>query len=221
MGVGLAIGATLLGGYLNGRAQQQAAKAQAQQAEANAQIAFDNAEKLEKQAEQQAQNNAINEENKRRRLKVSQGRNIAAIGAAGITASGSAANALADSAFNSEMDLAIERYNGRQKVDNYFQASTDSYNQGNVYKWNADQYRKAGKRAMMNSMLQAGLSLAGSLYSPKSEGKQSSESSGGFVYQSPQNKNYFSPYKGVPIAGNANTYNDYKFTTRWGGRWGY
>lgn len=200
MGVGLAIGATLLGGYLNGRAQQQAAKAQAQQAEANAQIAFDNAEKLEKQAEQQAQNNAINEENKRRRLKVSQGRNIAAIGAAGITASGSAANALADSAFNSEMDLAIERYNGRQKVDNYFQASTDSYNQGNVYKWNAEQYRKAGKRAMMNSMLQSGLSLAGSLYSPKSEGMSGAQSygvdgykwggngSGTFSYKKPNNE---------------------------------
>ena len=47
-------------------------------------------------------------------------------------------------------------------------------NQGDIYKANASQYRKAGKRAMMNSMLQSGMSLASSLYSANSVGKQSS-----------------------------------------------
>lgn len=189
MGVAAVIGATLAGGYLSGRAQQQQANAQAAQYEANARIAYDNAEKLQNQAEQQAQNNAINEENKRRRIRQLQGSNIANVGASGVMASGSVAGALADSAYNSEMDLAIERYNNRRNVDQYFQASTDSVNQGDVYKSNADQYRKAGKRAMMNSMLQSGLSLAGSLYSPKSSAKQAdnnvfgSMNSGGFTYQ--------------------------------------
>lgn len=172
MGVGLAIGATLLGGYLQGRAQRDAYNAQARQAEQNAQIAYNNAQKLQQQGEQQAQNNAINEENKRRRIRQQQAKNITNVGAAGITMSGSALDFMADSAFNAEQELAIERWNGRQKVDNYFQSSTDSKNQGDVYKSNAANYRKAGKKAMMNSMLQSGLSLAANLYSPKSVGAQ-------------------------------------------------
>ena len=172
MGVGVAIGATLLGGYLQGRAQKQAYEAQARQAEQNAQIAYQNAEKLQKQGEQQAQNNAVNEENKRRRLLQRRGQNIANVGASGITMSGSALDFMADSAYNEEMELAIDRWNGRQQVDNYFQSSTDNLNQGDVYKRNARDYRRAGSKAMMNSMLQSGLSLAANLYSPKSVGAQ-------------------------------------------------
>lgn len=170
MGVGVMIGATLLGGYLQGRAAQQQANAQAAQAQANADIAYNNAQKLQEQAETQAQNNAINEENKRRKLLQLQGQQRANIGAAGITASGSALAAMADSQFNQEQELAIERYNGRQKVDNIFQQSTDSVNQGDIYSANARAYKKAGKRAMMNSMLQAGLSVAANLYTAKSIG---------------------------------------------------
>lgn len=178
MGVGVMIGATLLGGYLQGRAARQQANAQAAQAQANADIAYNNAQRLQEQAETQAQNNAINEENKRRRLLQQQGQQRANIGAAGITASGSALAAMADSQFNMEQDLAIERYNGRQKVDNIFQQSTDNVNQGDIYAANAKAYRKAGKRAMMNSMLQAGLSVAANLYSAKSIGALKAGSSG-------------------------------------------
>lgn len=178
MGVGVMIGATLLGGYLQGRAARQQANAQAAQAQANADIAYNNAQRLQEQAETQAQNNAINEENKRRRLLQQQGQQRANIGAAGITASGSALAAMADSQFNMEQDLAIERYNGRQKVDNIFQQSTDSVNQGDIYAANARAYRKAGKRAMMNNMLQAGLSVAANLYSAKSIGALKAGASG-------------------------------------------
>lgn len=178
MGVGVMIGATLLGGYLKGRAARQQANAQAAQAQANADIAYNNAQRLQEQAETQAQNNAINEENKRRRLLQQQGQQRANIGAAGITASGSALAAMADSQFNMEQDLAIERYNGRQKVDNIFQQSTDSVNQGDIYAANARAYRKAGKRAMMNNMLQAGLSVAANLYSAKSIGALKAGASG-------------------------------------------
>ena len=178
MGVGVMIGATLLGGYLQGRAARQQANAQAAQAQANADIAYNNAQRLQEQAETQAQNNAINEENKRRRLLQQQGQQRANIGAAGITASGSALAAMADSQFNMEQDLAIERYNGRQKVDNIFQQSTDSVNQGDIYATNARAYRKAGKRAMMNNMLQAGLSVAANLYSAKSIGALKAGASG-------------------------------------------
>lgn len=177
MGVAATIGATLLGGFISGRAQQQQYNAAAQQAEVNAQIANQNADKLQSQAEEQSKSNTINEENKRRRMNAMLSQQRANIGASGITASGSAANALADSAYNMETELAIERYNSRQGVENIFQQSTDLVNQRDIYNQNARNYRKAGKRALMNSMLMSGLSLAGSLYSPKSAGKQGASSS--------------------------------------------
>ena len=176
MGVAATIGATLLGGFISGRAQQQQYNAAAQQAEVNAQIANQNADKLQAQAEEQSKSNTINEENKRRRMNAMLSQQRANIGASGITASGSAANALADSAYNMETELAIERYNSRQGVENLFQQSTDLVNQRDIYNQNARNYRKAGKRALMNNMLMSGLSLASSLYSPKSAGKQGASS---------------------------------------------
>lgn len=176
MGVAATIGATLLGGFITGRAQQQQYNAAAQQAEVNAQIADQNADKLQAQAEEQSKSNTINEENKRRRMNAMLSQQRANIGASGIAASGSAASALADSAYNMETELAIERYNSRQGVENIFQQSTDLVNQRDIYNQNARNYRKAGKRAFMNSMLMSGLSLAGNLYSPKSAGKQGASS---------------------------------------------
>jgi uncharacterized protein (DUF2147 family) len=177
MGVAATIGATLLGGFITGRAQQQQYNAAAQQAEVNAQIADQNADKLQAQAEEQSKSNTINEENKRRRMNAMLSQQRANIGASGIAASGSAASALADSAYNMETELAIERYNSRQGVENIFQQSTDLVNQRDIYNQNARNYRKAGKRAFMNSMLMSGLSLAGNLYSPESAGKQGASSS--------------------------------------------
>lgn len=177
MGVAATIGATLLGGFITGRAQQQQYNAAAQQAEVNAQIADQNADKLQAQAEEQSKSNTINEENKRRRMNAMLSQQRANIGASGVAASGSAASALADSAYNMETELAIERYNSRQGVENIFQQSTDLINQRDIYNQNARNYRKAGKRAFMNSMLMSGLSLAGNLYSPKSAGKQGASSS--------------------------------------------
>lgn len=190
MGVGVAIGATLLGGYMQGRAQRQAYEAQARQADQQAQIAYNNAAVLQEQGEQQAQNNAVNEENKRRRILQQRGKNIANVGASGVAMSGSSLDFMADSQYNSEMELAIDRWNGRQQVDQYFQNSTDNLNQGDVYKRNASQYRKAGKRAMINSMLQSGLSLAGNLYSPKSVGAQKEAASSGGSTWGSANYNY-------------------------------
>lgn len=178
MGVAATIISTLGAGWLTGREQQKQYNAAAQQADTNAQIAYNNAAVLEKQGEDMSQSNAANQENKRRRLAALQGQQRANIGAAGITASGSALNSMSDSAYNSEMELAIDSYNGRQKVDNYFQGSTDNVNQGDVYARNAKDYRKAGKRAMVNSMLMSGLSLAGNLYNSKSSGAQGAQSYG-------------------------------------------
>ena len=76
-----------------------------------------------------------------------------------------------------ETELAIERYNSRQGVENIFQQSTDLVNQRDIYN-QMHAITAAGKRALMNNMLMSGLSLAGSLYSPKSVGKQAASSYG-------------------------------------------
>lgn len=162
--IGVAIGAMMLGGVAKGYYEKQAYKEQARQADVNAQVADDNARKLNDQADEQARNNAMNEENKRRKLLQIKGQNIANVGASGVTMSGSALQAMGDSAYNAEMELAIDRYNGRQKVDNIFQNSTDSSNQANIYRANAAGFRKAGKAAMMNNILQAGVSSVSMYY---------------------------------------------------------
>ena len=168
MGVGLMVGATLLGGLMQARAQRQQANAQARQAEVNAQIAYQNAEKLQSQAEETARNNALNQEQKRRQLQKKMGAQRAAVGASGLTMSGSALDLMAESQYEMERELAIDSYNNRQKVDNIFQNSTDYLNQGDIYNQNAKDYRKAGKRAAMNTMLQTAFTLAAGLYSPGS-----------------------------------------------------
>lgn len=168
MGVGLMVGATLLGGLMQARAQREQANAQARQAEVNAQIAYQNSEKMQAQAEETAKNNAINQEQKRRQLVKRLGSQQAAVGASGLTMSGSALDLMAESKYEMERELAVDRYNDRQKVDNIFQNSTDYLNQGDIYKQNAKDYRKAGKRAAMNTMLQTAFTLAAGLYSPGS-----------------------------------------------------
>lgn len=172
MGVGAFIGAILLGGLMQARAQRQQADAQARQAEVNAQIAYQNAEKLQDQAEETARNNALNQEQKRRQLKKRMGAQQAAVGASGLTMSGTALDLMAESQYEMERELAIDSYNARQKVDNIFQNSTDYLNQGDVYKQNAKDYKKAGKRAAMNTMLQTGFTLAAGLYTPGSSAAQ-------------------------------------------------
>ena len=115
---------------------------------------------------------------------------------------GSALAAMADSQFNQEQELAFERYNVRQQVDNIFQQSTDNVNQGDSYAASARAYRKAGKRAMMNSMLQAGLSVAANLYTAKSLGAL--KNTAGAAKAGTGLKDYsvsgFTRMKGIPVS---------------------
>lgn len=160
------------GGLWQGYTANQQAKAQARQAEQNAQIADQNAQKLQEQAEQQAENNRINEENKHRQMVGKLARQRVNIAASGLTATGSALNALSDSQVEMEKEMAIDRYNSRQQVDNILQRSTDQVNQANQYKRAAEDYRKAGKWAWINAGLNTAFSLAGTLYGAKSAAVQ-------------------------------------------------
>lgn len=165
MGVAATVGLAVASGLWEGYSAKRQADAQAAQANANAQMAFQNSQKVQEQAEQTAQNNAINEENQRRKLARQQAAAENAVGASGITNSGSAAAVLSDNEYAMAFDLASERYNGRQKVDSLLQNSTDYYNQGNVYKSQASEYKKAGKRAMIAAAIKTGATVASGLYS--------------------------------------------------------
>ena len=176
MGVAATVAATLLSGYMYGKAAQSQMNAAASQQETQAEIYQKNSEKVAQQAEQESQNNAINMENKRRRLNLMEGQQRAAIGASGIATSGSALGALMDTRQNIDSELGMDAYNGKQKVTGLFNQSTDYYNQSNINRVNADNYRAAGKRAFWNSMLGSAFSLAGNLYSGKSSAVQQQQS---------------------------------------------
>lgn len=196
--IGSVVG-TMGSAYMQGRAQKEAYEAQARQAEANArlqaqqaEVAQQNALRANKNAEEIARTNAENVENERRRMLLREGQQKARIGASGITATGSALNALADTRWDIDKDTAASLYNGQQAVYKMFGQGTDYANQREDYKYqqrvyekNADDYRAAGKRAFDNAMWGGALglatSLSGSLYSSKSAAAQQS-TVGGTVY---------------------------------------
>ena len=175
MGVVGAIVGTLAMGYFQGKAQQEQYEAMAAQADANRKIEEANAMKADEAAKQQDQVNKINEENERRKQLLMMGQQRAAIGASGITATGSALNALQDTYTNINTDAGILSYNNRQKTQQLFDQSTEHTQQGLMYGNQADSYRSAGRSAMKNAMLGAVFSavtpLAGSLYSSNSAAK--------------------------------------------------
>lgn len=179
MGVAAMVVGTLFSSWMQGRAQQAQAEAAARQSEQNAQIAQMNADKAQETAERQDENNKINAENERRRALLRMGQQRAAIGASGVTASGSAAAALADTGYAINEQTGMGLYNGRQQVDNMLQQSTDFQNQSNFHSTNARNYRAAGKRAMMNSMLTGAFTLASNLYTGVSSAAQETAGAAG------------------------------------------
>lgn len=172
MGVTASIIGTLGMAFAQGYAQKQQANAMARQAEANAdlqqrnaQIMAQNSEKAQQNAEETARVNAQNTENERRKMLLRLGQQKAAIGSSGITATGSALNALADTQWDIDKQTAINLYNGRQETDKFFGQANDYSNQSAQYAYSADverenarNYRAAGKRAMMTSLLSGAIS---------------------------------------------------------------
>ena len=179
MGMVGTIVSTLAMGYMQGKAQQDKYNAEARQADANAQISELNARKAEEAAREQDKANKINEENEHRRNLLAMGRQRAAIGASGITATGSALNALQDSRQAIETDAGIQAYSNRQKVQGIFDQSTEQVNARDQYSRQASNYRKAGSAAMTNAMLGSVFSLAAGLYTPGSAAVKSAGSAGG------------------------------------------
>ena len=160
MGAALTIGLTAATGIWKAKTEYDANKAQARQAQANADLAYQNAEKMDAQAHEQAQNNALNQEVKRRQMVQKQKEMENQVGASGLMMSGSNLSVLSDSQYNMMFDLGIDSYNGRQKVDNMFQQSTDYTNQGDIYAQQAKQYKKAAKMSIIKNALETGASIA-------------------------------------------------------------
>lgn len=177
MGVAGMIIGTLGAAWLQGRAAQEQANAAARQAETNAAIQENNAKKTDDQARQMDEANKINAENERRRAMARLGQQRAAIAASGLTYTGSAANALADTQFDIDQQTGTTLYNGRQNTDKLRQQSTDYTNQAGIYRKEAGDYRMAGQRAMMTSLLGGAFSLASGLYAGNSAAKMGSSGS--------------------------------------------
>lgn len=174
--VGMIVG-TLGMAYMQGRAQQQQAEAQAAQAEANANIAKQNAQRLDEQAKEQDRINKVNEENRHRQNVLQQGEQRARIGASGITATGSAAALMGDTAYNIALDESVLSANNRNGVDSIFNQSTDQTNQELQLRKQASNYRAAGKQAFINSMVGGvfnALTLGAGNYSSSSAAVQDS-----------------------------------------------
>lgn len=160
--MGVALPYVMIAGMLyKGYNEQKQYKEQARVADQNAQIAYQNAERLNAQAETNEQNAAINEENKRRKLAAQNAQNITAAAKSGVAMTGSTADVMADNIVAQEQDIAMDRYNARQKTEAILQQGTDAVNQGDVYKQQAKQYRKAGRISMMNTLISTGLQAYG------------------------------------------------------------
>lgn len=162
---------TVIGGlgmaFLYGRAQRAQYEAQAREAEQNAKIQQMNAdimaknsEDARKQAEETARTNALNAELEARNRRNRIGTQKANIGKSGLSLAGSALNAVNDTEEDIALQTAKDLFNGRQNVDKLFGQSTNFTNQKSqyeyqrdVYRKNASDYRKAGRRAFMTSML--------------------------------------------------------------------
>lgn len=160
MGATAAIALTLASGIWKAKTEYDANKAQARQAQAQADMAYQNAQIKDTQAHEQAQNNALNQEVKRRQMVQKQKELENQVGSSGLVMSGSNLSTLADSHYNMMFDLGIDSYNGRQKVDNIFQQSTDLYNQGDIYAGQAKQYKKAAKMSLIKNAIETGASIA-------------------------------------------------------------
>lgn len=115
MGVAATVALTAAMGLWQAKTEYDQNKAAAAQANANAEIAYLNAEKTDEQAHEQAQNNALNMELKRRQLMAKQSENENSVNASGLMLSGSNAQVLADNHYNMMFDMGLDAYNGRKK----------------------------------------------------------------------------------------------------------
>ena len=156
IGIGLAAAT----GIWKAKTEYDQNKAAARQAQANADMAYRNAEAKDEQAHEQAQNNALNQDIKRRQMQAKMAEEQNQMASSGLALTGSNARVLADSQYNMALDMGIDAYNGRQKVDNIFQQSTDLQNQGNVYAYQAKQYKKAAKTSLIKNALETGITIA-------------------------------------------------------------
>lgn len=112
----------------------------------------------ERQAAQASKAARINAENKRRDVRRVLGKIKANAGASGIEFSGSALDALEDSALEGEQDAQIIEFQGRQKAESILQKGRDAKVQGSI--------------GMLTSFAQAGLAGASAFGGGASQGAQ-------------------------------------------------
>ncbi len=131
-----------IGGLASGFGQMQSAGAETQMGEYNAQVYEQNA-----QATRQSQ--ALSEIQKRKAAKATVGSQVAIYAHSGIKMSGSPLEVMLGSYANSEMDIAIDRYNSEIQARGY-------QNKADVTRYEANQKAKAQKAQGVSSLLSTG-----------------------------------------------------------------
>lgn len=157
----LGIAGTLFGGY----AQYQQANAQAEAAEYNAQVAERNAALNESQARQASERGALEEYNLRKKYQDLQSAQKIATAYSGTTFGGSNMDIMAGSAYEAEMDAAMIRYNTMNERYAYEVQAANNYEQANINRAQAANYKKAGRMGIFNTILGTATQLSDSLYS--------------------------------------------------------
>lgn len=131
-----------IGGLASGFGQMQSAGAETQMGEYNAQVYEQNA-----QAKRQSQ--ALSEIQKRKAAKGVIGSQVASYAHSGIKMSGSPLEVMLDSYSNSEMDIAIDKYNSEVEARGY-------QNKAGMERYEANQRAKVQKAQGVSSLLSTG-----------------------------------------------------------------
>ena len=198
LSVGMMMGLTALQGVSQIAATNQQAKAQQAYYDAQAQAAEQNADIQAKKGEQIAEQYAYEQQKLNDRRRLVAGQQAAAFGAAGISGDMGTALDLSDSSFRAyRKDSNQLLSNQRNDQWSNYLGVVNYKNQANA----ARASKQLAEKLNTSTFLGTAAGIFGAYKNYGGSGKTGGSSNGGFVYQSPYQNNYTSPYSGIAPLG--------------------
>lgn len=202
LSVGMMMGLTALQGVSQIAAANQQAKAQQAYYDAQAQAAEQNADIQAKKGEQIAEQYAYEQQKLNDRRRLVAGQQAAAFGAAGISGDMGTALDLSDSSFRAyRKDSNQLLSNQRNDQWSNYLGVVNYKNQANAARASAYNVKQQAKQQNIGTILGTAAGIFGAYKNYGGSGKTGGSSNGGFVYQSPYQNNYTSPYSGIAPLG--------------------
>ncbi|WP_455652260.1 virion core protein, T7 gp14 family [Phascolarctobacterium sp.] len=200
----LGIGLTALQGVSQIAATNQQAKAQQAYYEAQAKAAEQNASIQAKKGEQIAEQYAYEQQKLNDRRRLVAGQQAAAFGAAGISGdmgTGLDLSSASDEAYKQDTNRLL----GNQRNDQWgnYLGVVNYQNQANAARASAYNVKQQAKQQNIGTILGTAAGIFSAYKNYGGSGKTDGSSNGGFVYQSPYQTNYISPYPGIAPLGKA------------------